>query len=57
MSAYTYAVSYRDCQQADTPQAALFRLWGRGAVPLHRAGGALLRPHLCKNAFPPYIII
>lgn len=32
-------VSPETTRQADTPQAALFRLWGRGAACSRRAGG------------------
>lgn len=32
-------VSPRDKRQADTPQTAAFRLWGRGAALPRRAGG------------------
>ena len=40
----------RRYRQADTPQAALFRLWGRGGLSPSPPVGALPRPRLCQRS-------
>ena len=41
-------VSPETTRQADTPQAACLRLWGRGAACSRRAGGGVPAPRLCQ---------